>query len=52
MPPTCAYCDETENLRMLHDGGGFIEPDYICEDCFTPSDTGPCFDDLPVAGKD
>lgn len=47
--PTCAYCDETRNLRQLHDGGGYIEPDYVCEDCFTPQDDGPCFDDLPAA---
>jgi hypothetical protein len=33
---------------MVNDGGGFIAPSYICEDCFTPSDDGPCFDDLPV----
>ena len=47
--PRCAYCDETDGLRSLHDGGGYIEPDYVCEACFTPQDDGPCFDDLPAA---
>lgn len=47
--PTCAYCDATEGLRQHHDGGGYIAPDYVCEDCFTGTDTGPSFDDLPLA---
>jgi len=47
--PVCAYCDQTEGLRQYHDGGGYIEQDYICEDCFTGTDTGPSFDDLPLA---
>jgi len=46
--PVCAYCDQTEGLRLYHDGGGYIPQDYICEDCFTPRDDGPCFDDLPA----
>ncbi|MGX5803370.1 hypothetical protein ACWGS9_19240 [Bradyrhizobium sp. Arg314] len=42
----CPYCGATEGLRVACDCG--IEtPDYICEGCFTPTDTGPCFDDLP-----
>lgn len=45
----CPYCGATEGLRMVNDGGGFIAPSYTCEDCFTTSDDGPCFDDLPVA---
>ena len=47
--PRCEYCETTEGLRQHHDGGGYIAPDYICEDCFTGSDTGPGFDDLPLA---
>ena len=47
--PTCSYCDATEGLRQHHDGGVYIAPDYVCEECFTGTDTGPCFDDLPLA---
>jgi len=46
--PCCPYCGRTDGLRLLHDGGGYTDPDYTCEDCFTPRDDGPCFDDLPV----
>lgn len=46
--PMCPYCGAYEGLRMIHDGGGYIEPEFVCEDCFTPSDDGPCFDDLAV----
>lgn len=44
--PVCPYCGATEGLRQLHDGGGYIAPEYTCEADFTASDTGPCFDDL------
>lgn len=47
--PSCPYCGTTKELRQVHDGGGFTDPEYTCEACFTPSDTGPCFDDLPAA---
>lgn len=29
--PECPYCGATEGLRMVHDGGGFVEPEYTCE---------------------
>lgn len=45
----CPYCGATEGLRVKCDGGGYIAPEYTCEACFTPTDTGPCFDDLPAA---
>ena len=46
--PTCAYCPETIGLRIANAGAEQYEPpDFICEECFTLSDTGPCFDDLP-----
>lgn len=45
----CVFCGKTEGLRQIHDGGGYVPPEYICEGCFTPTDTGPCFDDLPEA---
>lgn len=48
---TCAYCDETEGLRALHDLNGVDEQDFICEQCFTPTDDGPCFDDLPAKAE-
>lgn len=47
--PACPYCGTTKGLRQVCDGGGFTAPEYTCEACFTPSDTGPCFDDLPRA---
>jgi hypothetical protein len=42
----CSWCGKTKNLRKLHSGFWTIQAEYICEDCFTPTDTGPCFDDL------
>jgi len=48
----CAYCGADEDLRSqsgFH--GPNNQPDWICEKCFTPKDTGPCFDDLPT-GED
>lgn len=45
--PECLYCGATDGLRVKCDGGGYIAPEYICADCFTGTDTGPCFDDLP-----
>jgi hypothetical protein len=47
--PECPYCGATKGLRVKCDGGGYIAPDYICEECFTGTDTGPCFDDLVPA---
>lgn len=45
--PECPYCGATEGLRYLHRGYGSVAPEFICETDFTPSDDGPCFDDLP-----
>jgi hypothetical protein len=53
--PECPYCGSTEGLRVTSDGGMFAfgrcveAPEYTCEGCFTGTDTGPCFDDLPAA---
>jgi len=45
----CVYCDADENDTQLRvyqcDPWGRIES-WICEACFTPQDTGPCWDDL------
>ncbi|MCA0032707.1 hypothetical protein [Mesorhizobium sp. B263B2A] len=51
----CEYCGATSGLRITADGGMFafgfrIQPaQYTCADCFTGTDTGPSFDDLPLA---
>lgn len=47
--PECPYCGRTTGLRQVHEGCGTVPAEYTCEGCFTASDTGPCFDDLPVA---
>jgi hypothetical protein len=47
--PECPYCGATQGLRVKCDGGGYIAPEYTCEECFTGTDTGPCFDDLVPA---
>ena len=47
--PTCDYCDTPDNVRLQHDGYGPIPPSFICEECFTGTDDGPCFDDLEPA---
>jgi hypothetical protein len=46
--PECPYCGTTEGLRQVHDGGGFVEPEYTCAGCFAAQDDGPCFDDLAL----
>jgi hypothetical protein len=46
--PECPYCGATDGLRMKCDGGGYVAPEYTCGDCFTGTDDGPCFDDLPA----
>lgn len=50
--PCCPFCATTQGLRIASQDpwGGHVE--YICEDCFTPQDDGPCFDDLPLADLD
>jgi hypothetical protein len=48
--PECAFCGTREGLRVVCEGWGVgVGPDYRCEGCFTGTDTGPCFDDLPEA---
>ena len=47
--PKCPYCGATEGLRVKCAGYGRIAPEYTCEGCFTGTDDGPCFDDLPEA---
>jgi len=45
----CCYCSLNENETKLRvyqtDPWGRIDS-WICEECFTPQDTGPCWDDL------
>lgn len=46
----CWMCERTDGeLREQSDGGGYESSTLVCADCFTPQDTGPTFDDLPVA---
>lgn len=46
----CEYCGTTEGLRKVRDGYcSSVPSEYICEVCFIGTDTGPSFDDLPVA---
>ncbi len=46
--PTCDYCGRIDGLR--YQGLQYGAPvEFICWDCFTPRDDGPCFDDLPEA---
>lgn len=53
--PICEYCGATEGLRITCDGGLWafgwrMRPqEYTCEGCFKGTDTGPSFDDLPLA---
>ena len=44
--PACPYCGLLDDVRVWNHGDPELQ-DFICEDCFSPSDTGPCFDDLP-----
>lgn len=46
--PECPYCGKTTGLRQVHEGCGTVPAEYTCEGCFTATDDGPCFDDLPV----
>lgn len=45
--PACPYCGTTHGLRIAsRDPRLGYAPDFICADCFTAKDDGPCFDDL------
>jgi hypothetical protein len=46
--PQCGYCGTFDGIRIHQPASlcGLIGPSYICEECFTGTDTGPCFDDL------
>jgi len=49
MKAFCVYCDTDENevaLRVYHCDPWMNVESWICEECFTPQDTGPCWDDL------
>jgi hypothetical protein len=53
--PTCDYCGTGESLRVecpsFYHRGKTHPPALICEDCFTGTDDGPCFDDLQTAAE-
>ena len=49
--PACWLCETTEGLRQRHGGFWDVPPEYVCEECFTPTDDGPCFDDLPKEAR-
>lgn len=50
MKPACEYCGTTQALRISSDGSAYALPvDHVCADCFTSTDEGPSFDDLPLA---
>lgn len=45
--PACPYCGTTHGLRITgRDPRIGYAPNFICADCFTGTDDGPCFDDL------
>ena len=46
---TCEGCGGWRDVRVETEGYGKIKPALTCEDCFTPTDTGPCFYDLVTA---
>ena len=46
---TCEGCGGWRDVRIETEGYGRIKPSLTCKDCFTPTDTGPCFDDLETA---
>ncbi|MED5549036.1 MAG: hypothetical protein VX529_06710 [Pseudomonadota bacterium] len=47
----CDHCGATDIAPRVESGGGsYSAPRTLtCEDCFPASDTGPCWDDLPIA---
>ena len=46
--PACPYCGTTHGLRIASQDPWGGHKEYICAECFTGTDTGPCFDDLPL----
>ena len=47
--PTCDWCGGHEDVRIEIEGYGGTPPSLTCRGCFTPTDTGPDFDDLEEA---
>ena len=45
----CSSCEtEQGELRILYREYWSGRKVWTCEECFTPGDAGPCFDDLPI----
>lgn len=46
----CPYCGEYLPVRLLcppiHFARRTIAADFVCEECFSPLDDSPCWDDL------
>jgi len=47
--PTCDWCGGNDDIRVVSEGQGWVEPTLSCEDCFDARDDGPRFDDLQTA---
>jgi len=49
--PQCDYCGGWKDVRVESDVFKPFQtkPTLVCEECFTSTDTGPCFDDLQTA---
>ena len=50
--PTCDWCGNSHDIRVETERYRKAKPSLTCRDCFTPSDTGPDFDDLEAAGEE
>ncbi len=54
--PTCDYCGQQADDARVHCEGFFYQgknrpATLVCEECFTGTDDGPCFDDLQPASE-
>lgn len=46
----CDWCGAGSEIRVESEGDGWkTKPSLTCEECFTGTDDGPCFDDLETA---
>ena len=47
--PSCDWCGGGDDIRVQTEGCRHIPAMLTCEECFTGTDDGPCFDDLQTA---